>query len=354
MIPNIKINGRKIASDEPPYIIAELSANHNGELERARAIVRAAKEAGVDAVKLQTYTPDTMTIDSEREEFTIRGGLWDGAKLYDLYQEAHTPWDWHPILFEDARALGLTIFSSPFDATAVEFLENLGAPAYKIASFEIIDIPLIERCARTGKPLIISRGMATLQEIEEAVAAARGAGCEDILLLHCTSGYPTSVDDCNLATIPHMSKKFDLPVGLSDHTIGPSIPIAACALGACAIEKHVTLEDGDGGPDGAFSLGADELRIMVEGCRDAHRAIGNPNYIPTAGEEENRSLRRSIYAVVDIQAGETLTTDNIRCIRPGNGLPPKEFPKLLGVTAVREIARGEPIAWHQIDQAKGS
>jgi len=350
---HLEIEGRRIGPAEPPYIIAEVSANHNGDIERARAILRGAKEAGADAVKLQTYTADTMTIDCDRAEFTIRGGLWDGASLYELYTNAYTPWDWHPILFEDARALGITIFSSPFDASAVEFLEDLGAPAYKIASFEIIDIPLIERCARTGKPLIISRGMATLAEIEDAVTAARGAGCEQILLLHCTSGYPTSVDDCNLSTIQHMSEMFDLPVGFSDHTIGSAVPIAACALGASAIEKHVTLETNDGGPDGAFSLAAAELRGMVDGCRDAYRAIGRPRYMPTPREAASRALRRSIYAVADIPAGALLTTKNIRCIRPGHGMPPKELPRILGARAARDITRGEPMDWSLLNFEKG-
>ena len=353
MTLHLEIEGRRIGPEEPPYIIAEVSANHNGDIERARAILRGAKEAGADAVKLQTYTADTMTIDCDRKEFTIRGGLWDGASLYELYTDAHTPWDWHPVLFEEARTLGITIFSSPFDASAVEFLEDLGAPAYKIASFEIIDIPLIERCARTGKPLVISRGMATLAEIEDAVTAARGAGCEQILLLHCTSGYPSTVDDCNLSTIRHMREMFDVPVGFSDHTIGSAMPIAACALGASAIEKHVTLKSDDGGPDGAFSLAATELRDMVDGCRDAHRAIGRPRYTPTLHEAANRALRRSIYAVADIPAGAELTTENVRCIRPGHGLPPKEFPRILGAHAARDISRGEPMDWNLINFTNG-
>ena len=352
MTKTCEIDGRLIGRDHTPFIIGELSANHNGDLERARAILRATKNAGADAVKLQTYTADTMTIDCDRDEFTIRGGLWDGSSLYELYQDAHTPWEWHPVLFEDARELGLTIFSSPFDATAVDFLENLGASAYKIASFEIIDIPLIEQCARTGKPLVISRGMATLQEIEMAIEAARQAGCENILLLHCTSGYPTSVDESNVSKIAHMSKMLDLPVGLSDHSIGAAVPIAACALGAVAIEKHVTLQEGDGGPDGAFSLSADEFKTMVAGCRDAYRAIGSPSYKPTPDELANRALRRSVYAVAPITKGETLTRKNVRCIRPGLGLPPREYEPILGCIAARDIERGEPMNWDMIKNYK--
>ena len=348
----LSINGRPIGPEHPPYIIAEISANHNGDLSRALAILKAAKEAGADAVKLQTYTADTMTIDCDNEDFIIRGGLWDSRKLYDLYLEAHTPWDWHPTLFEEAARIGITIFSSPFDATAVDFLEGLGAPAYKIASFELIDIPLIEKCAGTGKLLVMSRGMATLAEIEEAVETARACGCEEILLLHCNSGYPTRPCDSNLSTIKDLSERFDLPVGFSDHTVGSTIPAAACALGACAIEKHVTLSDVDEGPDSAFSTAVDGLSDLIKACRDAYEAIGTPSYQPTPSEIENRKLRRSIYAVADIPAGAILTPENVRCIRPAKGLLPREYGAVLGTSAARDIVLGEPIAWDAVAKSK--
>jgi len=339
----ITIDGRAIGAGHPPYVIAELSGNHNGELSRALRLIDVAKESGADAVKLQTYTADTITIDHNGPGFVIEGGLWNGRKLHELYREASTPWEWHPALFEHARKLGITCFSSPFDATAIDLLEKLGAPAYKIASFEIVDLPLIRRAAATGKPLIISTGMATPSEIGEAVDAARGAGASQIALLHCTSGYPTPPEEANLATIPHLAKAFGTVVGLSDHTPGSAVPIAAVTLGAAVIEKHVTLARADGGPDAAFSLEPDELKAVVDGCRTAFAALGSVRSGAAPSERPNMMFRRSLYAVADIAAGEVFTENNIRSIRPGFGLPPKLLPEVLGKRAACGIARGTPL-----------
>jgi N-acetylneuraminate synthase len=345
----ITIAGRRIGPGHPPYVIAEMSGNHNGDINRAFALLEAAKKAGADAVKLQTYTADTITIDHDGPGFRIEGGLWKGRTLYELYQEAHTPWEWHPQLFVRARELGITVFSSPFDPTAVEFLETLDAPAYKIASFEVVDLPLIEQAAKTGKPLIISTGMADLGEVGDAVAAARAAGCREIALLHCTSAYPTPPEDSNLRTIPHLAEAFGVVAGLSDHTPGTAVPVAAVALGASLIEKHFTLRRADGGPDAAFSLEADELTALVTDCRTGWIALGRVNYEVEASERRSRAVRRSLYVVRDVPAGGQLTADNVRSIRPGHGLAPKHLPDVLGRRATRAISRGTPLAWSLIE-----
>lgn len=346
----IAISGRSIGSDQPPYVIAELSGNHNGDIERAFRLIDAAKAAGADAVKLQTYTADTITIDYDGPGFIIEGGLWHGRKLHDLYKEAHTPWEWHPALFECARRLGIVCFSSPFDRTAIDLLERLGAPAYKIASFEIVDTPLIRYAARNGKPLVISTGMASGAEIDEAVeAAAEGAG--GLALLHCVSAYPTPADQANLSRVPALAKKYRWPIGLSDHSLGTEVAVAAVALGAAIIEKHVTLARADGGPDAAFSLEPHELKVLVDGARTAFSALGRPDYGRTDAEQPSRIFRRSLYAVRDIAAGESFTHENVRSIRPGYGLPPNELPGLLGRRAARPIARGTPISFDLIAKA---
>lgn len=339
------INGRPIGPGQPPYIVAEISGNHKGDCERAFRIMEAAKEAGADAVKLQTYTADTITIDHDGPGFRIEGGLWHGRTLYDLYQEAHTPWEWHEALFAKGRELGLTVFSSVFDPTAVDFLEGLGTPAYKIASFEVIDIPLIRKAAATGKPLIISSGMADLREIGDAVSAAADAGAGGIAVLHCVSGYPTPPEESNLRTLPDLADKLEVVLGLSDHTLGTIVPVAAVALGAAIIEKHLTLSRADGGPDAAFSLEPAELDTLTEDCRTAWAALGEIQYARKPSEEANALFRRSLYAVEDIATGEPLTTRNVRSIRPGFGLPPKDLPKILGRFAACEIKRGTPLAW---------
>lgn len=330
---------------QKPFLIAELSGNHNGDIDRARRMIDAAKAAGADAVKLQTYTADTITLDVDRPEFRLEGGLWAGRTLYELYQEAHTPWDWHPALFAHAAEIGIPLFSSPFDPTAIDLLESLGAPAYKIASFELIDLPLIEKAARTGKPLIMSTGMASLGEVAEAVAAARVAGNDNICLLHCVSGYPTPVEDCDLRTIPHLAQAFDVAAGLSDHTMGVAVPVAAVALGAVVIEKHFTLARADGGPDSAFSLEPAEFRAMADACAAAHAALGSISYALKPSEAGGRSFRRSLYITADVAAGEMLTGANVRSIRPGLGLPPKHLPDVLGRVAARNLTRGEPLDW---------
>ncbi|WP_434357254.1 pseudaminic acid synthase [Parasalinivibrio latis] len=339
----IEINGRKIGPDFPPYIIAELSANHNGDINRAFQIMDAAKEAGADAIKLQTYTADTITIDCDSEDFQIHGGLWDGKTLYQLYQEAHMPWEWHKPLFEKAKELGITVFSSPFDFTAVELLEELDAPAYKIASFEAIDLPLIKRVAQTGKPLIISTGMADEQEIQEAIETARENGCTQLVILHCVSGYPAPAEQYNLRTIPDMRERFGVLSGLSDHTIDNATAVASVALGACIIEKHVTLDRDGGGPDDTFSLEPQELASLCRDAKTAWQALGKVNYSRTEAEKGNAQFRRSLYAVKDIQAGELLTKDNVRSVRPGFGLAPQYLNDVLGKAAARDLAKGEPL-----------
>jgi N-acetylneuraminate synthase len=345
----IHMAGRRIADDAPPYLIAELSANHNGDIERAFALMAMARAAGADAVKLQTYTADTITLDCDRPDFQIAAGPWAGRRLHDLYREAHTPWEWHPALFAKGRELGITVFSTPFDPTAVRLLEDVNAPAYKIASFEVIDLPLIECVARTGKPMVISTGMADLGEIGEAVEAARRAGAREIALLHCVSAYPAPPEDANLRTIAHLGEAFDVVPGLSDHTLGTAVAIAAVALGARVIEKHVTLRRADGGPDSAFSLEPEELEALVSGCRAAHAALGRISYDRQASEKGNLMFRRSLYAVEDIRAGEAITGGNVRSIRPGHGLPPKHLPSVLGRTARTDIPRGTALDWALLD-----
>ncbi|HYD70511.1 pseudaminic acid synthase [Azospirillum sp.] len=341
----VGLDGRPIGPGHPPFLVAELSGNHGGELARALALIDAAKAAGADAVKLQTYTADTLTLDHDGPGFLLEGGLWRGRTLHDLYREAHTPWDWHPALFAHARSLGLAVFSAPFDATAVDLLESLGAPAYKIASFELVDLGLIRRAAATGKPLILSTGLATLGEIDEAVAAARDGGADELILLHCVSGYPTPPEDANLATLPHLAAAFGVPAGLSDHTQGLAVPVAAVALGAALVEKHLCLSRADGGVDAAFSLEPGEFRAMAEACRAAWKAVGRVNYGVKPSEAGGRSYRRSLYAVADIAAGEAFTMANVRSIRPGFGLAPKHLPAVLARRAARAIKRGEPLCW---------
>jgi N-acetylneuraminate synthase len=341
----IAIAGREIGRDRPPYVIAELSANHNGSLEHAKNIMRAAKKAGADALKLQSYRADTITIDHDGPDFRVKGGLWDGARLFDLYKEAAMPWEWHEPLFALGRELGISVFSSPFDHTAVDMLEQLGAPAYKIASLELCDIPLIQYVARTGKPMIMSTGASELGEIADAVAAAREAGCKELILLKCTSGYPTPPAESHLRTIPHLAEMFDCVVGLSDHTLGTAVPVAATAIGAAVIEKHFTLARADGGVDSAFSLEPAELTQMIEAINVGWLAMGSVHYGPTASEAGARPLRRSLYIVKDVKAGDVIGTEHVRSIRPGKGLAPKHMPEVIGRRAARDLKRGTAVDW---------
>lgn len=345
---HFEIAGTKIGHGHSPYLIAEMSGNHMGDINRAMALIDAAKSSGAHAVKLQTYTADTITIDSDRPEFQLTDGLWKGRALYELYQEAHTPWDWHEPLFNHAAEIGITIFSSPFDPTAVDLLARLNAPAFKIASFEIVDIPLIKYVARLGKPMILSTGMASLGDISEAVAAVRETPDTPVMLLHCTSGYPTPPEDCDLRTISHLSDAFDVPVGLSDHTEGVAVPVASVALGAVLIEKHFTLSRADGGVDSAFSLEPEEFKAMADACTTAWKAVGHIGYELKASEAGGQQNRRSLYAVTDITAGEPFTETNVRSIRPGLGLAPKYLPDVLGKCAARDITFGEPMNWQMI------
>ncbi|MBB3763517.1 pseudaminic acid synthase [Sphingomicrobium lutaoense] len=339
----IEIDGRKIGGGFPPYVIAEVSANHNGSLDRAFGIIDEAARAGADCIKLQTYTADTMTLKSTRPDFKIEGGLWDGEYLHDLYERAYTPWDWFPRIFDRCRKLGITAFSSPFDKSAVDFLEDLGAPAYKIASFEAIDLPLIRYVALTGKPLIISTGMADAEEIEEAISAAREAGCRQLAILHCVSGYPAPAADYNLRTIPDMREKFGVVVGLSDHTLSNYTAIASVALGASIIEKHFTLDRKAGGPDDSFSLEPAELRNLVEGARTTFEALGAVDYGRKSSEIGNVQFRRSLYFVTDLEAGATIGPNDIRSVRPGFGLPPKYFDQIVGCTLREPVSYGTPV-----------
>ena len=345
----ISINGHDIGKGHSTYIIAEMSANHNQSFDEALKIIKAAKHAGADAIKLQTYTPDTMTIDCGNSYFQIgKGTIWEGRKLYDLYQEAHTPWDWQPKLKKIANELGMDLFSTPFDHTSVDFLEGLDVPAYKIASFELVDSLLIQRVAKTGKPMIMSTGMATLSEIDEAVTTAQEAGCKQIALLKCTSAYPALSEEMNLRTITHLAEAFDCPVGLSDHTLGVAVPVAAVAMGACIVEKHFTLSRRVPGPDSAFSLEPDEFKSMVEAIRVTEKALGSVQYRLTEGEAASRVFRRSLFLVRDIKKGEIFTESNIRSIRPGYGLAPKFMGEVLGRSAATDLVEGTPLQWSHI------
>jgi len=339
------IRGRLIGSTHMPYVIAEMSANHNGSIENAFRIIEEAKEAGADAVKMQTYTPETITLNCNSEEFTVRGGLWDGRILYDLYQEAHTPWDWHRPLFEYAQKLEITIFSSPFDKTAIDLLEDLNAPAYKIASFEAIDLPLIKYAASTGKPLIISTGMANLEEIQEAIQAARDGGCKQLAILHCVSGYPAAADEYNLQTMTDMIRRFDVVVGLSDHTLDNTTAIASVALGGAIIEKHFTLNRQGGGPDDSFSLEPKDLLHLCSSAKTAWLSMGKVNYSRTSSELGNVKFRRSLYFVKALKAGQLITEDSLRSVRPGFGLAPKYYEQILGKIIIKDVKFGTPVSW---------
>ncbi len=347
---NIIINGRIIGKNSPPYIIAELSANHNGNIERAFETIKAAHDNGAHAIKMQTYTANTMTIDCGSEEFMIRGGLWDGYKLYDLYKWAETPFEWHKAIFDYAASIGISIFSTPFDESAVDLLESLNTPAYKIASFEATDLPLIRYVASKGKPMILSTGMCSEDEIAEAVNAARDAGCKELVLLHCISSYPAQMDQANLLQMPNLANRFNSLPGLSDHTMGTTASVTAVALGACVIEKHFTLSRKDKGPDSEFSIEPDELKRLCQEAFDAWSALGSPGFERQKAEEASKCFRRSIYFVRDMKAGQKITEADIRRIRPGYGLPPKHFHELLGRTVTNDIKRGTAVQWGLINE----
>jgi pseudaminic acid synthase len=347
-MPQIDIAGRPIGPDHSPYVIAELSANHNGKLETALRIIEEAKKAGADAVKLQTYKPDTITLKCDSEDFKIRGGLWDGRTLYELYEEAHMPWDWHKPLFDRARQLGITIFSSPFDNTAIDLLEDLNAPAYKIASFEAVDLPLIKYVASTGKPMIISTGMADAEEIQEAIDAAREGGCKQLAVLHCVSGYPAPAEDYNLRTIPDMIERFGLVTGLSDHTLDNTTAITSVAMGASIIEKHFTLNRNGGGPDDSFSLEPIEMAALCRGAKTAWQSMGQVDYGRKSSEKDNVKFRRSLYFVKDMLKGETITPECIRSVRPGFGLPPKKINEIIGKKTKMKIYKNTSVSLDKI------
>jgi pseudaminic acid synthase len=349
MSEQIRIGKRAIGAGNPVYVIAEMSANHHQRFDEALEIIRAAKSAGADAIKLQTYTPDTITIHSARPEFRIDGTIWDGRNLYELYGEAYTPWDWQPKLKRVANDLGLDLFSTPFDASAVEFLEKMGVPAHKLASFELVDLPLIRIMARTGKPLIMSTGMASVEEIEEAVRTARENGAQQIALLKCTSAYPAAPEEMNLRTIPELSLRFDVPAGLSDHTMGIAAPVAAVALGACMIEKHITLSRSVAGPDSAFSLEPAEFKAMVDAVRVAEKALGEVHFGVSEKEASSRVFRRSLFVVENLKRGELFTAENVRAIRPGHGLHTRHLQEILGRQAARDIERGTPLSWDLVN-----
>jgi len=347
--PTISIAGRTIGKNTAPYIIAEMSANHNGKIEQAFKIIEEAKKAGTDAIKIQTYRADTITLDSDREEFMIHGGLWDGWNLYKLYEWAQTPWEWHEQLFKHAKKVGITIFSSPFDFSAVDFLEKLEAPAYKIASFEIVDLPLIKYVASKGKPMIISTGMANEQEIQEAIEAAHEGGCRDLAVLHCVSGYPTPAIDCNLNTIPDMIERFGLVTGLSDHTLDNTVSIASVALGASIIEKHFTLDRSGGGADDSFSIEPPELVELVKNTKKVWEALGKADYSLKESEKICVNLRRSLYFVKDLVAGETITADSVRSVRPANGVAPKFLSSIIGKQTTANIQKNTPVSFDMIE-----
>lgn len=344
------IAGRPIGPAYPTYVIAELSANHDQSYEKAVRLVHAAAAAGADAIKIQTYTADTLTIDSDAAPFRIQEGtLWSGRTLHELYQEAYTPWEWQPKLRDEAAKLGLPLFSTPFDPSAVDFLEKMGVPAYKIASFEIVDIPLIEHVASKRKPMIMSTGMASRDEVRDAVDAARRAGAPSIALLKCTSAYPAEPEEMNLATISDLARTFDVVAGLSDHTLGTSVPVAAVALGARIVEKHLAMSRDDKGPDSAFSLTPDEFGEMVRAIRTTERSLGQVQYGPGERERKSLAFRRSLFVVQDVKAGERFTSENVRSIRPAHGLPPKHIGAVIGARATRDIARGTPLEWAHVE-----
>lgn len=345
---NVCINGREISRSTKPYVIAEVSANHNGSLKRALETIKAAKESGVDAVKIQTYTPDTMTIRSDKKDFQINDGLWKGRTLYDLYGEAYTPYEWHAEMFAYARKIGVTLFSSPFDETAVDLLEELGTPAYKVASFELIDLPLIEYIAKKKKPMLMSTGMASLEEIGEAIETARSNGCNQLAIFHCISSYPAPIEQANINIIPFLRNEFGVEVGLSDHTLGNVASIVATTIGASVIEKHFTLDRSEGGVDSAFSLEPDEMRGLVNSTGEAFAALGNGDFKRAQSETENMVFRRSLYFVQDLKKGETITTTNVRRIRPGFGLSPKYLPEIIGARLKEDVEVGERVNFEKI------
>jgi pseudaminic acid synthase len=352
MIKNfIEIDGKRIGLNYKPYIIAELSANHNGDINNALKTIEEAAKCGADAIKIQSYTPDTMTIECSKEDFQVKGGLWDGYSLYNLYNWAHTPFEWHAQLFDKAKEVGITLFSTPFDETALELLEGLGAPAYKIASFELTDLPLIKRVAQTGKPMIMSTGMASIAEIEEAIFTARENGCNELVVLHCISAYPAPYEQANLATIPDLAKRFGVIAGLSDHTLGTVVSVASIVLGACLIEKHFILDRNDKGPDSAFSIEPHELKRLVKETEAAHKSLGVAGYELKEVEKASMTFRRSLYFVKDVAKGAVIKKDDVRRIRPGFGLPPKFFDEIIGKVATEDVERGTAVCWELISDS---
>ncbi len=349
MNKEIRIDGKLINDNSPTYIIAEMSANHLMSFDRAKEIIYRLKDSGTDAVKLQTYTADTITIDCDRPEFQIHGGLWDGETRYSLYQKAYTPWEWQKDLMEYANSMGMACFSSPFDLTAVDFMEEIGMPAYKVASYEIFDIPMIRKIARQKKPIIFSTGIAYMEDVERALRVCKEEGNEDVVLLKCTSAYPCPYEDMNIRTIPLMRETYDCLVGLSDHTFGSEVALGAVALGAKVVEKHVTLKRADGGPDGAFSMEMEEFIDMVRQIRNLEKALGKGTFELKEKQVKERESGRSLYVVADIKAGETFTSDNVRSIRPGFGMHPMHYEDILGKKARRDLSKGEPLSWDMID-----